>query len=198
VKAKVGDFGFALAPESVGGFLDRKVAAVVHGTPLQQLLQNQLRNGYWRSLMEDLLSVTIVALDRNRGLLAVDADRRFPTILDALEAAGVVNLSQDVILDPVYKDFFTGKLRTTLRAIGNPSVARNKPNPLVRRATDQATRGGPATAHTPCADYLWNLRAMAGAAVTRGLAAVRTTLGTVYDLRGVCSTRRSGRPGRMR
>ena len=49
VKAKVGDFTFALAPENVGGFLDRRVAAVVRGTPLQQQFQNQLRGGYWES-----------------------------------------------------------------------------------------------------------------------------------------------------
>jgi DNA replication ATP-dependent helicase Dna2 len=174
VKAKVGDFLFALAPENVGGFLDRRVAAVVRGTPLELQLQSQSGNGYWQSLMEDLLSVTIVALDRNRGLLAVDANPRFPTILDVLEAAGVVNLSQDVILDPVFHDFFTRKLLTSLQAIGNPPVARNNPNPLVRRATGQITRGARATAHTPCADYLWNLQAMASAAVTRNLAAVRT------------------------
>src|SRR5207249_5379866 len=80
VKAKVGDFAFALAPENSGGFLDRRVAAVVHGTVLHQQLQNQLGNRFWNALMEDLLGVTIVALDRNRGLLAVHADPRTPAI----------------------------------------------------------------------------------------------------------------------
>lgn len=174
VKAKVGDFAFALAPEALGGFLDRKVAAVLHGTALHQQMQNQLGNWFWRALMEDLLGVTIVALDRNRGLLAVDADPRTPAILDTLEAAGIVNLSQDVILDPVYRDFFTRKLLATLQAIGNPPVARNNPNPLVRRSTGQPTRGGArATAHTSCADYLWNLQATAQAAVARNLPAVQ-------------------------
>src|SRR5690606_23224109 len=62
----------------------------------------------------------------------------------------------------------------TLQAIGNPPIARNNPNPLVHRATGQRTRGGArATAHTPCADYLWNLQAMSQAAVARNLSAVR-------------------------
>ena len=178
VKAKVGDFAFALTPENIGGFLDRSVAAVVRGTLLQQQLQDQLGNGYWNARMEDLLGVTIVALDRNRGLLAVDADPRSPTILDTLEAAGVVDLSRDVILDPVYRDFFTRKLLATLKAIGNPPIARNNPNPIVRRATGQATRGARATVHTPCADYLWNIQAMAHAAVARNLAAVRPDVGS--------------------
>ena len=173
VKAKAGDFTFALAPENIGDFLDRRVAAVVSGTPLHTPLQNRLGNGFWTALMEDLLGVTIVALDRNRGFLAVDADPRLPTILDELEAAGVVNLSQDVVLDPVYRDFFTRKLRAALHAIGNPHIARNNPNPIVRRATGQATPGARATTHTACADYLWNVSAMAQAVVVRNLAAVR-------------------------
>lgn len=173
VKAKVGDFAFALAPENIGGFLDRKVAAVVHGTPLHPRLRNQFGKAYWNARMEDVLGVTIAALDRNRRLLAVDADPRSPGVLDALEAAGVVNLSQDVILDPVHRDFFTAKLLSTLREVGNPHIARNNPNPLVRRATGHVTRGARATAHTPCADYLWNVQRMAQTTVVRNLAAIR-------------------------
>jgi DNA replication ATP-dependent helicase Dna2 len=172
VKAKDGDFAFALAPEDCGGLLDRKVAAVLHGTALHQQLQNQLGNRFWHALMEELLGVTIVALDRNRQLLAVDPAT--PAIVNALEAAGLVNLRQDVILDPVYRDFFTRKLLATLQAIGNPPIARNNPNPLVRRSTGQPMGGGArATAHTPCADYLWNLQTVAQAAVPRNLPAVQ-------------------------
>ena len=173
VKAKVGDFTFALAPENMGGFLDRTVASVVRQTPLEQRLRSRLGSYYWRARMEDLLGVKIVALDRNRRLLAVDADARSPTILDTLEASEVVDLSQDVILDPVYSDFFTTKLLATLRAIGNPPSARNDPNPIVRRATGQTTRGARATAHTPPADYLWNVQAMAHVTIERSLHAVR-------------------------
>lgn len=178
VKAKVRDFSFALAPENVGGFLDRRVAGVVRGTSLEQQLQAQAGNSYWRLLMEDLLAVTIVGLDRNRGLIAVDASPRFPMVLDALEAAGLVDLGQNVVLDPVYHDFFCRKLLTTLQAVGNPPVARNNPNPLVQRATGQAGRGGRATAHTPSADFLWNTQAMARTAVQRDIAAVRADVGS--------------------
>lgn len=176
VKAKVGDFTFALAPENIGGFLDQSVASVVHGTPLEQPLKNRFRNYYWRMRMEDLQGVRIVALDRNRRLLAVDADPRSPTILDMLEAAGLVDLSQHVVLDPVYQEFFTRKLLNTLQAIGNPPIARNNPNPIVRRATGQVTRGARATVHTPGADYLWNIAAMAQAKVARNLRAVRPSV----------------------
>ena len=173
VKAKVGDFAFALAPENMGGFLDRTVASVVRNTPMERWLRNRLGDYYWRARMENLLGITIIALDRNRGLLAMDADSRSPTILDRLETSGIVDLSQDVILDPVYREFFTAKLLTTLRAIGNPPSARNNPNPIVRQATGQTTRGARATAHTPSADYLWNVQAMAQVSVARNLTAVR-------------------------
>ena len=169
VKAKVGDFAFALAPEGIGGFLDRTVPSVVRQTPLEQRLQTRFGNYYWRARMEDLLGVTIVALDRDQRLLAVDADARSPTILDTLEASGVVDLSPNVILDPVHRDFFTGKLLATLQAIGNPPIARNDPNPIVRRATGHTTRGARATAYTPSADYLWNVQAMADVRVERSL-----------------------------
>ena len=51
--------------------------------------------------METLLSVTIVGLDRNRRWMAVEPNRRFPDILDELHANGIVDLEQDLILDPV-------------------------------------------------------------------------------------------------
>ena len=140
VKAKVGDFGFALSPASAGGLLSRKVAGVVRNTSVENKAQGLLGYRYWHAGMEDLLSVTIAGLDRNQRLVALDADRRSPDILDDLEAAGLVNLAQGAILDPVHHDFFTPKLLAALKAVGNPAVARNQPNPLVRAATGQ---GGP-------------------------------------------------------
>ena len=121
VKAKVGDFGFALAPENTAGFLDRRVCGIVRNTALETVLRNRLRNGYWHALMETLLSVTIVGLDRNHRWIAVEPNRRFPDILDQLHAIGIVDLQQELILDPVHHDFFTRKLLAALGAIGNPA-----------------------------------------------------------------------------
>ena len=176
VKAKVGDFGFALAPENTAGILDRRVCGIVRNSALEPVLQRRLGNGYWSALMETLLSVTIVGLDRNRRLIAVEANRRFPDILDQLQANGTVDLEQDVILDPVHHDFFTGKLLAALGAIGNPAVARNNPNPLVGAATGQGGRGARATRHTPVADCLWNAQTMSNTRVSRALGPVRNRL----------------------
>ena len=168
-KAKVGDFAFALSPEASAGFLDRKVAVVAQNTPLQGEY-----GADWITFVEKAAGVTIVGLDRNQGFVALDANPRFPTFLDDLHNGGVVNLDQDVILDPVHNDFFTRKLLASLRAVGNPQVARN--DPVVRRATGQAGRGARRSAHIPTADFLWNATAMGNAAVARNLASVRTQL----------------------
>ena len=185
VKAKIGDFGFALAPQNVGGFLDRKVCGIVRNTPLDTQLRTQFGNRYWHVLMEELLSVTIVGLDRNRRRIAVDPDGRFPTILDTLHTNGIVDLERDLVLDPVHHDFFTNKLVTALRAVGNPPIARNNPNPLVHTATGQGPRGARATAHTPVADCLWNAGALSNTSVGRTLGPVQTHLQTHLQTRGI-------------
>ena len=43
--------------------------------------------------------VTVVGIERNLGLLAVDTSTRFPTFLDDLQNAGLANFDQDVILE---------------------------------------------------------------------------------------------------
>ncbi len=80
-----------------------------------------------------------------------------------------------MILDRVYRDYFTRKLLAALQAIGNPPAARD--DPLVRRAIGQLTaRGSRATAHTPPADFLWGARVMHEARVGRDLEQVREVL----------------------
>jgi hypothetical protein len=171
VKAKVGDFSFALAPENASVLLDRRVAAIVQNTPLHA----QYGGGsFWQTLVEEAAGVTVVGLDRNLDLIALDPSQRYPTFLDDLQNAGIANFNQDVILDPVHNDFFTGKLLASLQAVGNPQVAGT--NPLVRRATGQAGPGSRRTPHTPTADFLWNVLAMANTAVARNLPPVRAQL----------------------
>ncbi len=176
IKAKVGDFGFALAPESTDGFLGRKVCGQVQNTPLDARLTSHFGNRYWWVLMEELLTVTVAGLDRNQGLITVDSDGRFPDILDALDSNGIVDLERDLILDPVHHDFFTSKLLLALQAVGNPPIARNNPNPLVRAATGQGGSGARATPHTPVADCLWNAGTLSQITVRRALKPIQTQL----------------------
>lgn len=170
VKAREGDFSFALAPENLPGFLDRPLQLVTQGTPLEPA------NGSgWRTYMETVTGIRIVAIDRDTGIIAVIPNDRFPTMLDDLEQQGLANFSQDVILDPVWIDTFTNKLRETLHAIGNPLNARS--NALVRRAVGLTSRrSGRQTPGSPVADLLWSGNAMASTAVIRNLPAIRQYL----------------------
>jgi DNA replication ATP-dependent helicase Dna2 len=177
VKAKVGDFSFALAPEAAAGFLDRKVSGLVRGTALEAALQARFGQRFWHVLVEELTAVTVAGLDRSRGLVVIDPDQGYPAALDDLHNAGLANFDQDVILDPVHHDYFTDKLLASLQAVGNPPLARaNAMVPVVQRATGQGGRGARPTAHTPPADFLWNPGAMAAAPVARHLPPARARL----------------------
>jgi hypothetical protein len=170
VKLRERDFNFALAPAAAAGFLDRFLQQVTERTPLEPP-----NNEGWRSRMEDVTTVNVVAIDRDRGLIVLDPNRRWPNMLDDLERHGLADLSSEVMLDPVAHDYFTKKLMAALRAIGNPPIARN--DPLVRRATGQlAGRGARPTTPTPPAGFLWAAPAMHAARVERSLAPVRSTL----------------------
>jgi len=170
VKAREGDFTFALTPENMPGFLDRPLQLVTQGTPLEP------PNGSgWRTYMETVTGIRIVGIDRDAGLIAVLPNNRYPTMLDALEQHGLADFRQDVILDPVWVDTFTRKLRETLHTIGNPPNARN--NPLARRAVGlTARRTGRQTPRSPAADLLWSGNALANTVLARNLPGIRQHL----------------------
>lgn len=168
VKVREGDFLFAIAPEDQPGFLDEKFRHFVNGTRLHP------GDSEWHTRMEEVTQVTVRAIDRQACLIVLDANRS-STILDDLEELGLANLSENVVLDPIFKDYFLKKLKSTLRAIGNPVVARD--DPLVRRAIGLTGRGkGRRTALTPPAEYLWSASKLVGSPVVRDLDPVRALL----------------------
>lgn len=171
VKLRPGEFSIALAPENDPGFLDRSVARVVRGSPLEARYGG---GSWWQTRLEDAAGVSVVALDRTALLIAVDLNPRFPGLLDDLAAHGFADLERDVLLDPVHKDYFTSKLLAALQAIGNPPAAID--DVRVRQATGQTGRGARRTAHTPPADFLWQASTTAAQRVTRDLAPIRTQL----------------------
>ncbi len=169
VKARQGDFNFALAPEADPSFLNRALPRVVDGTPLAGAV-----GPAWGTLMADVTKVTIAAIDPDAGLIALDPDRRWPSALDDLEAHRCADFTTDVTLDPIHHDYFTPKLLAALRAIGNPPSARD--DPLVRAALGQPTRRSRPTPHTPPADVLWGAPGLADTGVIRTLPPVRAAL----------------------
>ncbi len=169
VKMREDDFHFALAPEGLPGFLDRPFDELTAGTLLEPTEK------YPRNFLKDVVSVRIAGLDRDRLLIALDQNTRWSGMLDALEAQGLVDFSRDVILDPVYHDYFTKKLLLSLQAIGNPPLT--KEHPLVRRATGQTTgTGSKKSKHVPAASLLWDAQTMYATPVHLVLSPIRTTI----------------------
>ena len=167
VKAREGDFSFALAPENMPGFLDRSLKLFTRGTSLEPS-----DGAAWKILMEKVTEVRIVGIDRDAGLIVLLPNNRYPTMLDDLESYGLADFSKNVVLDPVWVDTFTKKLEPTLHSIGNPPNARD--NPLVCQAVGlTSSRRGRKTLRNPAADLLWSGNSLANTVVTRNLPGVR-------------------------
>ena len=170
VRAKEGDFAFALSPEARPGFLSEALRRVA-GTLVLPLRQNQ--NEWTR--MERVTQATVMFIDRDNRWIVLDMDSDWLATIQALEHAGIVDLTQDAILDPVHRDFFTRRLEAALNAIGNPPIAIGRALPAVAAATGQTRR--PSRGETSAvADVLWDAGTLYAAPVARNIAPVRQLL----------------------
>jgi hypothetical protein len=171
VKLREGDFNFALAPESDPNFLNLPLQIVTQDTPLQPG-----DNSGWRIFMDSVTKVNIKAIDRDLGLIVLDPNDRYPTFLDDLEYYALADFSKEVVLDPVWMDTFTDKLKKTLQAIGNPRISRRE-NSLVRRAVGlTGRREGNLTPNSPVADYLWSGQELSKTEISRELRSTKEYL----------------------
>jgi DNA replication ATP-dependent helicase Dna2 len=106
--------------------------------------------------------------------MVVDGDPYRAALRADLLAAGLVDLSNNVVLDPVAGDFFTGKLRATLEAIGNPPRARA--HPLVTLAVGQLGSGARRSGATPSDAFLWDAAKTSATPVSRVLTGLQARL----------------------
>jgi len=179
VKFKVGEFQCALAPENNAGFLDETLGRLVRNTPLEATYQTQFEYRLWQILLQDVTGVSVVDIDRASLRIVVDLNPRYRGVIVDLVNNDLLDLSQNVVLDPKQRDFFSGKLEASLKAIGNPPLAANSPHVVaVRTAIGQVgrTRGSRGTPHVPVADFLWNCQVMSTTPVARNLSPIRTQL----------------------
>jgi DNA replication ATP-dependent helicase Dna2 len=170
VRAREGDFTFALSPSVQAGFLSERLRRVAGQTPLPlRSDQNE-----WTA-MQWVTQVTIRAIDRDQRMIVLDFDPAWWPVVQALQNAQVLDLNQDVMLDPVHRDFLVDRLEDTLNAIGNPPAAIANAIPNVVRATGSTrrpTHGTPSSA----GDLYWNATQLYHEHVQRILPGVRQLL----------------------
>ena len=165
MKAREGDIGFALAPQSIPGFLDLTLSRATNSNP-----PATQKNQSPYTPMERVSAVTVVAIDRDNLVLVVDLNSYWASVIAAMERSGVMRFDQDIMLDPIHQDFMVKRLKATLNAIGNPPVAYALPG-LAQAvgSSRQPTAGSP----SPAADVLWDGKNLAVAASGRAPQAIR-------------------------
>ena len=171
VRAREGDFSFALSPVTRAGFLGEKLGRVAG----QLQLPLQAGQNEWTS-MRWVAQVTVRAIDREQRRIVLDFEPAWWPVLHALEASQVVDLSQDLMMDPVHVDFLVRRVEATLNAIGNPPVAIANTLPAVQQATGQTRRPTPGQP-SPAGELYWDASQMYQSRVSRVLAPVRQLLG---------------------
>jgi DNA replication ATP-dependent helicase Dna2 len=172
--ARAGEFNFALAPADQHGFLDRHTATFLGNTPIRVRPGSVDESG--------ITGVSIVAIDRQRGLIALQAG--YQNVMGQLARyAPQLDLSTNVVLDPVHRDYLTRKVRLTLEAIGNPPCAQT--NARVMQALGLPPNRPPGTDPiVPAAEVLWEADQLHARASGRDPNAVRGTLEAYFAATG--------------
>jgi hypothetical protein len=169
VRAREGDFNFALSPHNDGHFLDQRLGSVLAGNnvPLPPWATHQ------NYRMERVTGVTIRGIDRENRWIVLQFNSAWAPTIAAMEQAGLIDLSTDLMLDPVHNDFLLKRLEATLKDIGNPVLAVN--NSAVAQALGIQRRAS-RRATTPPAQFLWDAQSLYALPVARALPPVRAAL----------------------
>jgi len=184
LNVRPGDIGFAISPRSEPGFLQQNPYGLV--LPKGYTVRRKDGSSVSAKTIVDagLTSVSVEAIERHTGLIALRLDDRTYVTLaegndnpsESLEAAGFVNLSREVVLDKVAQDFLSPKVKDTLEGIGFPEIAQHDPlTDLLAQTLNTTTMPQSPAALTPAAAFLWDTQALAQPH-PRNLAAVRAAL----------------------
>ena len=160
--------GFALAPRSNPAFLAQAAFPLLndHGVKGAGRLNGTVAEA-------GLTEVTVVAIDRVHGLIAVKPG--YKSCILPLETSGAVDFRTDLMLDPISDDFLSKKLRLTLQGIGWPASAGE--DAVVIRALGLPGSGTLAVGpETPASEFLWQAPRLAQAPVAREVAGARARL----------------------
>lgn len=169
VRAREGDFGFALSPRIHADFLDRRLDSVIagHAVPLPSWLT------YPSVRMEKVTGITVRGIDREHSFIALQFNADWLPTIAALEQAGLIDLSNDLMMDPVHNDFLLKRLERTLKDIGNPVLAGD--NSAVVQALGIRRRNSRGNT-TPPAEFLWDASRLHVFPVVRNLTPIQAIL----------------------
>lgn len=170
VKIRDGDFRLALSPRSDATFLDRKLSWVLGGHPITATLSAKEQN----LRMRHVALASVVCIDRDAGLVALEPDGGNGGLLVRLDSAGAISLANEVMLDQLPMEFLLKKLAPTLRRIGNPASAAR--DPLALRALGLRPPGPGRTPTTPASEALWEPARLASEATPRDVTSARAAL----------------------
>ncbi len=117
--------------------------------------------------------VSVVALDRVHDLIALKPWWNYQ--VPVLEEAGVVDLREDAMLDPVNTDFLSKKVKLTLEGIGRPASAWHDEAVLTALGM-AAPEDGAATPESPASEFLWQAKKLSEEGLGRDLTGAREAL----------------------
>ncbi len=193
LNVRPGDIGFALAPRNRPDFL-------VQWPFLVCLPDYKVEGmGAMAKTIADsgLTGVSIEAIDRQHGYIALKPDTAtYLTRADdpekgkartpyTIEEAELIDLSSDVMLDPVEKDYLASKVELTLKGIGYPELAETHYNETIATALGLPQVTLPDNKSydplVPAAHFLWNGSALATSTVSRDLPVTRPVVEQVLQ-----------------
>jgi DNA replication ATP-dependent helicase Dna2 len=158
--------GYALAPRGWPGFLGS------HAYPLIKDIEGNFFAN--RSVAEvGFTQVSVVAIDRVHDLVALKPWWNYQ--VPVLEEAGVLDLREDVMLDPVNSDFLSKKVRVTLEGIGRPASAWHDEFVLTALGMAAPDPGSEAP-ESPASEFLWEAKRLSEEAGERNLSEARGAL----------------------
>jgi hypothetical protein len=171
--ARPGDFNFALAPGDRPGFLDEHPYSITRGTPVQ---------ASWGATTVDAASLTgvsVAGIDRIGGTIALLPDRR-SKFADLAQHIPQLDFDQNVMLDPVHRDYLSSKVELTLRGIGFPACAAVTPS--VAMALGLPTNAPAGTDPVgPAGEVLWLADQLHVRATGRNVATLRASLDATFQ-----------------
>lgn len=158
--------GYALAPRGWPGFLG------THAYPLVKEIEG---NFYSRGSVAEVgfTQVSVVAIDRAHDLVALKPWWNYQ--VGVLEDAGELDLSEDVMLDPVHSDYLSKKVKVTLEGIGRPASAWHD-EPVLTALGMAAPDAGQETPETPASEFLWGAKGLSEEIRERDLSEARRAL----------------------